>query len=136
MILVDTTVWSLALRRRPGVLDERERALVERWRELSLKGDVTLIGVVRQEVLSGIRHREQFDRLRLALDAFTHTPTMLADHDQAATCFNECQSRGVAAGDVDMVLCAVALRHGLPIFTTDADFARYATVLPIRLYAI
>ena len=135
MILVDTTVWSLALRRRPGVLNERERGLVADWRNLSLTGQVTLIGVVRQEVLSGIRRRAQFDRLRVALAAFAHTPTTLDDHDRAAECFNQCQSRGIAAGDVDMLICATAIGRGLPIFTADPDFERYATVLAIRLHA-
>ena len=34
----------------------------------------------------------------------------------------------------DLLICAVAVRHGLKIFTTDTDFAAYARHLPIKLH--
>ena len=34
----------------------------------------------------------------------------------------------------DFVICAVAIRHDLEVFTDDKDFLGYKTVLPIRLY--
>jgi hypothetical protein len=33
-----------------------------------------------------------------------------------------------------MLICAMAHRLGLPIFTTDPDFSGYAKHLPIRLH--
>jgi len=51
-VLVDTSVWSLALRRRE--VDE-ESEIVRELRELIVEGSAVIIGPIRQELLSGIR---------------------------------------------------------------------------------
>lgn len=66
--LVDTAVWSLALRRRTGDLSPGERRIVFEWRELVKKGRAALIGSIRQEVLSGIRRESDFGRLHTSRD--------------------------------------------------------------------
>ena len=60
-VLVDTTIWSLALRRRLRDLSDDEARLVARWAELIQSGQAILIGLVRQEILSGIRDRVAFE---------------------------------------------------------------------------
>jgi predicted nucleic acid-binding protein len=54
-------------------------------------------------------------------------------YEEAARCSNRCRAADVAGSSVDFLICAVALRQKLTILTTDADFDRYATVLPITL---
>ena len=58
-----------------------------------------------------------------------------SDHEEAARFYNLCQARGVAGTHVDLLICAVAHRHGSSVFTTDVDFGRYARHLTIRLHA-
>jgi hypothetical protein len=70
MVLVDTPVWSLALRRKPEQLSPRERQLTETLAELVRAGRVQLLGPVRQELLSGIREEAQVRKLRDYLRAF------------------------------------------------------------------
>jgi len=48
--------------------------------------------------------------------------------------FNMCRAHGVVATAIDMLICAVAARLRVPIFTTDTDFVSYATYLPISLH--
>ncbi len=48
--------------------------------------------------------------------------------------FNLCRSHGINGSHVDMLLCALAHRNGVPIFTTDGDFPDYARHLPIHLH--
>lgn len=134
MILIDTTVCSLALRRRPEDLDQRQRILVDEWIRLVRGGEAALIGPVRQEILSGVRDQAQLARLRLYLSGLAYFEILISDYDQAADFFNLCQSRGITGGDVDMLICAVAARNGIPIFTTDNDFKLYAEHLPVRLH--
>lgn len=134
MTLVDTSVWSLALRRRPAQLGPDERRTVAGLERLLEDDEAALIGPVRQEVLTGVRHAEQFARLQVALGGCHVLLMDLATHDSAAACSNECRAAGVAAGPIDMMICAAALRHQVDIFTTDGDFARYAARLPIRLH--
>jgi len=134
MVLVDTPVWSLALRRKPADLNPRERQLTEALAELVREGRVQLLGPVRQELLSGIREEAQFRKLRDYLRAFPEHPLEAADYEDAAHMNNRCRARGIAGSAIDFLICAAAVRRGWSILTTDHDFQNYASVLPLRLY--
>lgn len=134
-VIVDTTVWSLALRRRSTDLAADERRLVAEWAELVKEGRVGLLGIVRQEVLSGIPDGAAARRLRDVLRAFPDVVASFLDHEAAAEAFNRCRAKGVAGSPVDFLICAVAIRLEAPVFTTDADFAVYARHLPLSLHA-
>ena len=129
-VLVDTGVWSLALRRRQILQDPEVLEL----RELIREGRAHVIGPIRQEVLSGIREKAQFDRLRAHLREFPDLSVRTADHERAAEFFNTCRSRGVQGSNTDFVICAVADRYGMTILTTDGDFPLFAPHLPIQLH--
>lgn len=129
-VLVDTGVWSLALRRRQVSQDPAALEL----RELIHEGRAHLIGLIRQEVLSGIREKAQFDRLRAHLREFPDLPVQTADHERAAEFFNTCRSRGVQGSNTDFVICAIADRYGMAILATDGDFPLFVPHLPIQLH--
>jgi predicted nucleic acid-binding protein len=133
-VLVDTTIWSIALRRRPAGRNPAEARLVKAWEELVGDGLIVLLGLIRQEILSGIADRRQFERLRDAMAAFPDEVVLTADHVRAAEHFNRCRAAGVAGSPVDFLICALSERLAAPIFTTDLDFARFARHLPIYLY--
>jgi predicted nucleic acid-binding protein len=136
MILVDTSVWSLALRRRRDALNTTEHRLVEEWARLVTEGLATLIGPIRQEILSGVRRPEVFAGLRRALADFPHLGIAAEDYDRAAEFFNTCRARGITGGPIDMLISAVAYRHDVDVFAADTDYARYARHLPVRLHAL
>ncbi len=133
-VLVDTSVWSLALRRRDADLAANERRLRDGLAELIADDRAAIIGPIRQEVLSGVRTATAFERLLAALGAFDDEPLVTADFEEAAQAHNRCRQAGVAGSAVDFLICAAARRRGLAIFTTDRDFERYARVLPLRLH--
>jgi hypothetical protein len=135
MVLVDTPVWSLALRRKPEHLSPRERQLIETLAELVREGRVQLLGPVRQELLSGIREEAQFRKLRDYLRAFPEQPLEAEDFEEAAQMNNRCRARGIAGSAIDFLICAAAHRRGWAIFTTDRDFQNYASVLPLRMHS-
>jgi predicted nucleic acid-binding protein len=132
-VIIDTPIWSLALRRKRKQLSARDRALVARWAELIKERRVLLIGPIRQEILSGLRDDSTFERLRGHLRAFDDEPLTFHDYEEAARCHNLCRREGIAGSSVDFLLCAVALRRNADVFTTAGDFARYAEHLPISL---
>jgi predicted nucleic acid-binding protein len=134
-VLVDTTIWSLALRRRSHDLHPQEQQLVAHWRMLVEARRAVLIGPIRQEILSGIRQEAHFEGIQLQLDAFPYLGVLPMDYDCAAGFYNQCCTKGIAASHVDLLICAVASRCRTPIFTTDKDFSRYAQNLPVQLYA-
>ncbi len=129
-ILVDTSVWSLALRRRSA----GENPYANELRELITELRVQMIGPIRQELLSGIRVVDQFFRLRDHLQAFPDLPLETADYERAATHFNTCRSRGIQGSNTDFLICALAERHKMPILTTDADFALYRKHIDLQLH--
>ena len=134
-VLVDTSVWSLSLRRRSTDLNPAERLIVRELAELIGEGRVRLIGLIRQEVLSGVRNTEQFGRLRAYLRAFADERIASADYEAAAEMSNKCRTRGITVSVVDALICSVAAARDWAIFTTDADFEHRARVLSIKLHA-
>jgi len=134
LVLVDTPVWSLALRRTVTGLNLREQRQTSSLQELIRDGRAQLLGPVRQELLSGIRHETAFRKLRDHLRAFDEPRLEIGDYEEAARVHNECRSRGVAGSAIDFLICAAALRRDWQIFTTDQDFTRYARVIPLKLY--
>ena len=133
-ILVDTPVWSLALRRKTADVAQGERRSVKLLHEIVEEGRAELLGPVRQELLSGLREEAQFRRLRDYLRDFPDTALAKEDYEEAARASNECRKAGIATTPVDMLICAVGLHQGWQVFTTDRDFSRYARVLPIQLF--
>ncbi len=129
-VLVDTSVWSLALRR-GGHCRYPE---AEELRRLVVSHVAEIIGPIRQEVLSGVRDKTQFDRLKEHLAAFPDIALLTEDFVTAALFFNLCRSKGIQGSNTDFLICAVAVRCDLAVFTTDRDFSRFATLLPIVLH--
>jgi len=130
-VLVDTPIWSLALRRRNRTADDATTAELA---SLIQDGRAALIGAVRQELLSGIRERIHFERVRDHLRAFADLEATRDDYEQAASFFNVCRTRGIQGSNTDFLICAMAARIGFSIFTTDADFTHFARLLPVTLH--
>lgn len=129
-VLVDTSVWSHALRRKAPLATPH----VVELRALVSEGRVALLGAIRQEVLSGIRDSAHFERLRDHLHAFDDETLVPEDYERAAEWFNACRASGVQGSNTDFLICAAGERRGLPILTTDSDFARFSKVIPLALH--
>ena len=129
-VLVDTSVWSLALRKNSRPDDPTVKELFELIRELR----VVMIGPIRQELLSGISAHEQFTALKERLQAFEDAPLSRSDYERAAGFYNICRKGGIQGSHIDFLICSVSAGSKIPIFTSDKDFLRYAKHLPISLY--
>lgn len=129
-VLVDTSIWSLALRR----AESAKHPEVPELKRLVTSHLVEIIGPIRQEVLSGVKEESQFDRLESHLAAFSDVTLLGDDFVTAAKFFNLCRAKGVQGSNTDFLICAVAVRHDFAIFTTDGDFELFAKYLPITLH--
>jgi len=132
--LVDTSIWSLMLRRDRRRLSHEQETRVVVLEELVAAGRARLLGAVRQELLTRIRHAHQFLRLQQELRTFPDVDLEIEDYEEAAEISNVCEANGIIGSSVDMLLCSVALRRGWAIYTTDRDFERYAKYAPIALF--
>jgi predicted nucleic acid-binding protein len=126
-ILVDTSVWSKALRSNDQVHSKHLAELIH-------EGRVEIIGPIRQEILSGIKSEKQFQKVKEHLQAFTDITLMTEDYIFAAEVFNKCRGKGIQGSHIDFLICAVALNYNLSIYTLDQDFISYASILPILLH--
>ena len=133
-VLVDTSVWSLALRRKGQDLNAAEKAAVSELTGLIQEGRARIIGLVRQELLSGIKTTGQYEKLRGLLRTFPDEAIATPDYETAAKAGNDCRAKGVAVSVSGMLICAIALTREWSIFTTDPDFRNYAKVLPVKLH--
>jgi predicted nucleic acid-binding protein len=131
--IVDTSVWSLALRRKVQDLNAAEKASVAELTEVIKEGRARIIGSIRQELLSGIKNSAQYEKLRATLRSFPDEPIDTSDYEAAAKASNDCRSKGVTVS-IDILICAIALARDWSIFTSDPDFKDYASILPIRLH--
>ncbi len=129
-VLVDTSVWSLALRRSK----EHEHPATLLLRDLVGDGRAAMFGPIRQEILSGIKSKEQFISLRDHFKAFPDIVLTMEDYEEAARFFNLCRAKGIQGSNTDFLICATASRREMPILTTDKDFAEFAKVLPIEIH--
>jgi predicted nucleic acid-binding protein len=128
-LFVDTSVWSLALRRdRPPDMPE-VGALEQALSEGEL---VTTTGLVYQELLQGFHGpRDQ----RAIVARFAALPFLSPDrhdHFEAAQIRNRARRRGIQVGTIDAVLAQLCIRYELRLLTTDADFARIAEHEPLE----
>ncbi len=135
LVLVDTNIWSLALRRSIKHVNALESERIAQFRDLVQDDRVKIIGPIRQELLSGIRERLHFEQIRKQLQAFSDEPVVTGDYEEAAQCSNRCRSRGISGSNTDFLICAIAMGRGWQIFTADADFQAHVKVLAIQLFS-
>jgi predicted nucleic acid-binding protein len=130
-LLVDTSVWSLALRRDQPPDVPQVSAL-----RAALEGDeiVVTTGLVLQELLQGIagpRARQSI------IEHFAALPLVSPDrqdHIDAAELRNTCRRGGVQIGTVDALLAQLCIRHELTLLTTDNDFVHAAAHCGLKVW--
>lgn len=131
-IWVDTPIWSFAFRSKSTGFENH----VENLKTLIIEQRVVIIGAIRQEVLSGYSDLAKFDTLKNKLKYFENALIIDDDTIQAAEFYNICRKNGVQGSHIDFLICAVAVRLGVEIYTTDKDFVNYQQYLLIKLYSV
>jgi len=133
-VIIDTSIWSLALRRKASRLNPTEKKIINELMELINDSRVILIGPIRQEILSGINSELQFELLKNKLRAFENLDIKIEDYETASRYFNVCRKNGIQGSQVDYLICAVASNNKFSIFSTDKDFLNYSQHLEISLH--
>lgn len=131
-LFVDTSVWSLALRRDAPARAPEVEALKNALEEGRA---VVTTGLVLQELLqgfSGPRARKQI------VERFTALPLLAPDrqdHIDAAELRNRCRRAGIQVGTIDAILAQLCIRHQLTLLSTDKDFVGIAKHAPLRVWS-
>ncbi len=129
---VDTTVWSLALRRDVVVDVPEVRALKD---ALAEGGKIVTTGLVLQEILQGFSGpKAKVD----IIDRFAAIPFVSpdrTDHIEAAELRNTCRRAGVQVGTVDAMLAQLCIRHQLVLLSTDNDFKNMVKYCDLKIWS-
>ncbi len=132
-VLVDTSVWSLMLRRDPASLNAAEREIVRDLQEIVRDGRAEILGPIRQELLSGVKSDKQFNALKDKLAVFNDVQLTTTDYENAAKASNRCTTAGVATGSIDVLICATALDRQWQVFSCDKGFLQFQKVLKFQM---
>lgn len=133
-VLVDTCIWSYALRKKKD--NGKFAHYVKELSELIEESRVDIIGAIRQESLSGVKHATQFKKIKLGLAPFPDINVTQQDYELAAELFNTLRSKGIQGSNTDFLICAVSINHALSIFTDDIDFQNFKKHIPIHLHEV
>lgn len=131
-LFVDTSVWSLALRR-----DKPDRVAEVGMLIRALEAGEALFttGLVLQELLQGFAGPRSRDQIVARFSALPLIVPDREDHIQAAALRNHCRRKGVQIGTIDALLAQLCLRHDLTMLTTDSDFSRVAKHAALKVWA-
>lgn len=130
-LLVDTSVWSLALRRDTVPATPEVRALRD---ALLGAAQVVTTGLILQELLQGFSRPKARIELIQAFASLAFLQPDRQDHIDAAEVRNACRRRGVQLGTVDALLVQLCIRHELTMLTTDHDFGSAARHVKLSLW--
>ena len=131
-VLVDTPIWSYALRSK----NKEYQTEIDILTSLIRDQRALIIGPIRQEILSGYGDLRKYQIIKEKLSYFTNTSILDSDYELAAELSNKCRKKGVQGSHIDFLICAVANRNDIPIFTNDKDFVHYQNIIPIKLFEI
>lgn len=127
-VIVDTDVWSEAFRKKGPKSD-----YVSKLQRLIEEGRVQMIGVIRMEILCGIRSDTYFRKLNERLEAFSDGVLDSEVFVTAARFLNLCRGKGIQGSNNDFVICACSVLWKMPILSKDKDFLGYREYIPIEL---
>lgn len=131
-LLVDTSVWSLALRRDA----EAKEPEVQHLKESLLGADVVVTtGLVLQELLQGFSGAKASAQI---IERFAALPLLQPsrdDHVAAAELRNACRRAGVQVGTVDALIAQLCISHDLTLLSTDKDFKAASEHCSLRVWS-
>jgi hypothetical protein len=130
-LFVETSVWSLHLRREAPAASPQLQALRT---ALGAGQMVFSTGLVLQELLQGISGPKSWTRIVERFSAVPFVDPGFEDHVAAAELRNACRRRGVQIGTVDALLAQLCIRHDLTMLSADQDFAHIARHMPLKLW--
>ena len=131
-LLVDTSVWSLALRRNVAVAEPAVLTLKDALLGTEL---IVTTGIVLQELLQGFSGPKAKAEIIQRFSTLPLVQPDRSDHIEAAEIRNSCRRAGIQLATVDALIAQLCIRHDLQLLTTDKDFTHAAAYCSLKLWA-
>jgi predicted nucleic acid-binding protein len=116
LVLIDTSVWILALRKSPSPLvkDEVEHLLAE--------NRVAIVPLIRLELLGGTKSVNDFNRLKSRLDALHQIPANEANWELATQLSFKLRQQGKVIPYTDILIGAAGIITSCLLLHADRHF--------------
>ncbi len=128
-LLIDTSVWSEALRRKNKDTESKETFLFE---ILQNEEDIFVTGIILQEILTGIKNPAVFSKIEEQFKYFNFISPSRSDHIEAAKLRNTVSKKGIALATVDAIIAQIAISNNLYLVTYDNDFIRLKGITKLK----
>ncbi|MCW7466050.1 PIN domain-containing protein [Leptospira levettii] len=122
-LLIDTSVWSEALRRKNKSVNSEDTFL---YQIIKNEEEIFLTGIILQEILTGIKNQKLFDDINNQLRFFNFVTPTNKDHILAAQLRNDLAKKGLAVASIDVLIAQIAISNNLTLATYDSDFEKIA----------
>jgi predicted nucleic acid-binding protein len=129
-LLIDTSVWSEALRRKNKDADSRDTFL---YHIIQNEEDIFVTGIILQEILSGIKDPKVFQRIEQHFHYFNFINPGISDYVEAAKLRNSVSKKGISLATVDALIAQIAISYNLHLITYDNDFVRLKGITKLKL---
>ena len=130
-VIVDTSVWSLALRRKET--PDFDPQIIKLTSLLNSNQPIFLLGVIIAEILQGIRNEKTFEAVKDHLNAFQIIELEREDYIESAKLRNLCLNKGITIQTIDAIIATASIKNGIPLLTSDKDFSNIASITSLQL---
>ena len=129
-VLVDTSVWSLSLRKdgpaKHPAVDKLQTLLLDTQ-------DIVLVGIILQEILQGFRQEGIVTKVTAYFKAFPLLTLERQDFVAAAKLRRQAAAKGLSLSTPDCQIAAAAIKYQCHLLSTDKDFSNIAKWAPLKL---
>lgn len=132
-VIIDTSVWSEALRRKKNTINSSV-AIIRKIIEKDI--EILLLGIILQEILSGISNEKLYNEIKKILDDFVYLETTKNDYIYASELSNKCRSNGIKAGSIDYLIASTTIQNDLHLVTYDKDFVNISKYTDLKIFDI
>ena len=129
-VIVDTSVWSLSLRRKK---EEEQPATLVLRQLIENHENIFLLGVIVQEILQGVKDNLLFQKIQNHVKAFSCLEPTQDDHIFCARLYNQCLSQGITPSTTDILIAGMAIKNNCYLLTVDKDFDYIAKYTQLKL---
>ena len=128
-LLIDTSVWSEAFRRKNNSVNSEDTFL---FQIIKNEEEIFLTGIILQEILTGIKNQKLFDDINNHLRFFNYVNPTNKDHILAAQLRNDLAKKGITVASIDILIAQIAISNNLILASYDSDFEKIAKNSKLR----
>lgn len=116
MVLIDASAWIFALRKKPLL------SLKDRVDHLLGMDIVFTFGMIRLEILGGVKTRGEFDRLKNRLEALNEIPADAELWERASKLAFDLKRKGLTIPYTDILIASAAIKSKAILLHADSHF--------------